>query len=280
MLSFPKNLKEEKYLGKISSELLYIDKSGWKARKPQPEYTHRLNGRCDWQIIYISNGYGYFYFDEKLTKVGPYSLVIFKPYEPQLYYYLPKDCPVANYIHFSGTAAETLIKKYQLDTSIFYNTNPAYDAEILNLFLKFHTSLKKESEHYSWGLFLDILAELSKSIYQIKNTNHNFQSIANILELMHNETQNNYSVEHYAKLANLSVSRFAHIFKEVTGFSPIQYQNNLKIQEAKSLLLKTDVSVEYIADILGYSSIAHFSKQFKANTNLSPLNYRKHHLKQ
>ena len=72
----------------------------------------------------------------------------------------------------------------------------------------------------------------------------------------------------------------AHIFKEVTGFSPIQYQNNLKIQEAKSLLLKTDVSVEYIADILGYSSIAHFSKQFKAHTNLSPLNYRKHHLKQ
>ena len=122
--------------------------------------------------------------------------------------------------------------------------------------------------------------QFAKSIYQTKNTNHNFQLIANILELMHNETQNNYSVEHYAKLANLSVSRFAHIFKEVTGFSPIQYQNNLKIQEAKSLLLKTDVSVEFIADILGYSSIAHFSKQFKAHTNLSPLNYRKHHLKQ
>lgn len=72
----------------------------------------------------------------------------------------------------------------------------------------------------------------------------------------------------------LSRSQCTRIFTKVYGVSPRQYYSNLKLKKAKELLLLTNLAVEEIARTLDFSSVYHFSRQFKRWTSLSPSQYR------
>lgn len=70
-------------------------------------------------------------------------------------------------------------------------------------------------------------------------------------------------------------SQLCMLFKEYIGESPIEYYSRLKMSRAKKLLLRDELSVSNISDILGYSSIHNFSRAFKKSTGTSPAEYRK-----
>ena len=69
-------------------------------------------------------------------------------------------------------------------------------------------------------------------------------------------------------------SQACKIFSDYTGKGPIEYYIDLKMTEAKKLL-REDVSVSKISDLLGYSSIHNFSRAFKNNVGISPTEYKK-----
>lgn len=85
----------------------------------------------------------------------------------------------------------------------------------------------------------------------------------------------NISVEELSKIANMSVSGFAHQFKKVFGLAPIQYLIRLKIGLGQKLLITTDKSITEISMQLGYDNVSHFNNQFKKFVGTSPQNYRK-----
>ena len=62
-------------------------------------------------------------------------------------------------------------------------------------------------------------------------------------------------------------------FKKKMGISVIQYFINIKIDKAKKLLSQQKYTVSEIADILGFSSVYYFSRQFKLQTDMSPTEY-------
>ncbi|MBQ3115718.1 MAG: helix-turn-helix transcriptional regulator [Clostridia bacterium] len=62
-------------------------------------------------------------------------------------------------------------------------------------------------------------------------------------------------------------------FKKKTGYSVIQYFITLKIEKAKMLLSQNKYPISEIADLLGFSSVFYFSRQFKIHTDMSPSEY-------
>ena len=64
-------------------------------------------------------------------------------------------------------------------------------------------------------------------------------------------------------------------FKAATGSSIIEYLQNLRVEEAKTLLESSDLAVEEISFEAGYSDPSFFRRLFKRLTGLSPSNYRK-----
>ena len=70
-------------------------------------------------------------------------------------------------------------------------------------------------------------------------------------------------------------SKLCKLFDDYIGEGPIEYYSNLKIAEAKKLLLKEELTVSSISDMLGYSSIHNFSRAFKKAVGFSPAVYRK-----
>lgn len=64
-------------------------------------------------------------------------------------------------------------------------------------------------------------------------------------------------------------------FKEKYGITVMDYLTNLRIEEAKKMLLQTDMTVGEISDEVGFSDTSYFSKVFFKNVGLSPSQYRR-----
>jgi len=64
------------------------------------------------------------------------------------------------------------------------------------------------------------------------------------------------------------------LFRQVYGMSARQYRSLVKLKRAKTLLLDNEMSVQSVAEHMGYSDTAHFSRQFKRWTGMSPIAYR------
>ena len=82
-------------------------------------------------------------------------------------------------------------------------------------------------------------------------------------------------LEKIIELSGYSHSHLCKLFKQKTGQSLKNYHTQLKVEYATSLLLDSHLSILDIANTLGYSSLSHFIKIFKAYTSLTPVQYRK-----
>ncbi|MDF2924126.1 MAG: AraC family transcriptional regulator [Paenibacillaceae bacterium] len=81
-------------------------------------------------------------------------------------------------------------------------------------------------------------------------------------------------VAYIAKELGYSPAHCNKVFKSVFGLSPRHFLSTLKLRQAKLLLLNREMSVERIAEKLGYRDVSQFSKQFKRWMNISPSQYR------
>ncbi|MFC4808065.1 AraC family transcriptional regulator [Paenibacillus sp. GCM10023250] len=77
-------------------------------------------------------------------------------------------------------------------------------------------------------------------------------------------------VQDIADTLKMSPSQVNRIFQQVYGKAPRQYMSEILLSEAQRLLLQTDLSIDHIAMILGYKTSAHFSRQFKRWTAMTP----------
>ncbi len=77
-----------------------------------------------------------------------------------------------------------------------------------------------------------------------------------------------------AAAANLSASRFLAIFRSLTGTSPGRYFEQGRIRRSCILLRSSRLTINEIADRLGYADAFHFSRHFKAAMGVSPSAYR------
>lgn len=84
----------------------------------------------------------------------------------------------------------------------------------------------------------------------------------------------NLTIQELATIANLSPSRFFTVFKKETGITPIEYKNRICIRNAEKMLLISDLSIEEIAEKLGFNSSSYFRRTFKAYTGKSPREYK------
>ena len=110
--------------------------------------------------------------------------------------------------------------------------------------------------------------------FQGTNELHLKKLIEEVCRYMNANYSENYPISQYAKMCNLSESRFSHLFKECTGSSPAKYILNIKIQRAKELLENTDLSILQISEIVGMQTQNYFSRVFKKHTGISPVKYR------
>jgi AraC-like DNA-binding protein len=99
--------------------------------------------------------------------------------------------------------------------------------------------------------------------------------LANALAAIHAEPGARWTLESLGRRAAMGRTAFAERFRDVVGTTPLQYLTFWRVQQAKRLLMETQLSLGQIADRVGYESGASLSRVFRRNTGASPGAYRR-----
>ena len=85
----------------------------------------------------------------------------------------------------------------------------------------------------------------------------------------------NINRDQVAEMVHLSPGYFSNLFRAETGMSFSDYLIMVRIENAKAMLRRFELSVEAISKKSGFNSLAHFSRTFKDRCGISPLKFRK-----
>jgi AraC-like DNA-binding protein len=100
------------------------------------------------------------------------------------------------------------------------------------------------------------------------------QAVERAIEAMSERLDERFSLEGLARLAFFSPYHFHRIFRSITGVPPRRFLSALRIEEAKRLLLTSDLSVTDICFEVGYHSLGTFTSQFTRLVGVSPRRLR------
>ncbi len=175
----------------------------------------------------------------------------------------------------------TPLLEHRLEIAHLITQNdPGYDS-IESLFMQIHECHKHKEPYYYTklkALFFDLFYELLAGNYLIPADTQQHKNVAVMKQVF------DYIREHYAEpltvgdltgLTHYSENYFMKLFKEYTGKTLISYVNDFRLEQAKSLLLHTDMSITDIALRTGFNSTSYFIKKFQEVNGSSPHKYRK-----
>lgn len=239
----------------------------------QPFTTDNPSGRLDYYLFHLTEGELTVYFPNKTVIAVSGDTVVFPSNTPYKYTHSKNSQISYLWVHFTGSAAE-----FYLDSLGFKNLPSVFRSHSKN-----HASANFQAlfdvfsrddnvrVHSLAAILLQILTAIARSF----NEENGNSAILRSVKFINSNYTEKLSVPDLAGSANLSVSRYCALFKQTTGISPINYITNLRIGHACELLRTTNMPINSIGNLVGYSDPYFFSRIFKKKLNQSPAKYRK-----
>ncbi|OCT13392.1 hypothetical protein A8709_17415 [Paenibacillus pectinilyticus] len=172
-------------------------------------------------------------------------------------------------LHPIGSKMESVLRPILTDLAQMARTNTSSSL-----------SLKLQTMHASFRIFTalsEILLDEVDDVVQHPKDSSLASQLAERIEhqaLTTTEEQPTFGITQIAKQLGYTPAHCNRVFHKAYGVSPRQYLSTIKLRQAKLMLMDPTLSIEYIAEKLGYKDLSQFSKQFKRWTNLSPTAYR------
>ncbi|MBE7038977.1 MAG: helix-turn-helix transcriptional regulator [Ruminococcaceae bacterium] len=236
---------------------------------------HRPNGRSDYLLFYVQKGSENIYLESE-TMLTEGGFIIFRPFEKQSHIQNESGISEFYYVHFNAPADFDL---FGFESSVAYYAKPS--TKIKDLFEEIIHELQLKQPAYEKNCvakLFSIFSLLERNCAKELNPYGQYlDRISFVIQKINREYEKNYSLEDYANMCYMGKFHFLRIFKNITGSSPIEYRNNIRLEHAKELLTDTDSSIDEISRNLGYNSNVYFCNAFKAKTGMSPSQYRKTH---
>ncbi len=115
-----------------------------------------------------------------------------------------------------------------------------------------------------------LLARHGAMLRQLLERGSYADRIDRITNLIKQNLAQRLSVTKLAKAAGMSASSFHHHFKAITGMTPLQYQKDLRLLNARVLLTRGEHSVAQAAYAVGYESPTQFSREYSRKFSVPP----------
>lgn len=107
-----------------------------------------------------------------------------------------------------------------------------------------------------------LLSPVGPMVAQLGQVDSNAQRVARAIEWMQGHVAEPLNIEALAETVHMGVSTFHAHFKAVTGMSPLQFQKNLRLQEARRLLVATAMDAGAVSRQVGYASASQFTREY------------------
>jgi AraC-like DNA-binding protein len=260
---------------KISPNINYPPKNHPSAYWFNPNVGRSLNEHI---LLYITEGEGTFESDSYgRIGVAAGELLLLYPGEWHTYQPSHKVGWTEYWIGFNGEHVE-MLKKNQFFSKKKPHFKVGFNEQIIALYKQGIEIANQQKTAYQQALAGLCGLLLSLVYYYDKNDNFRDKEIIRQIEkarvMMRESFGNETNPANIAASLNMSYSWFRRIFKKYTGFSPAQYQMEVKIQKAKEFLTGSTIPIKEIAYDLDFESLSYFVTFFKTKTNMSPTEYR------
>lgn len=257
---------------KLSDRYLEVNSCGTQQLCDRNYRRHRKDGRCDWHILYITKGRSYLTEKGERLVAEKGDIVIYAPFEEQCYGFLGADRSVSNYIHFSGTGVEELMKACGLFGKRKVTAGDSPQLESIFAKMRDEYILKKENHIEAAAAYLmQFLVIAGRCAAKTADPSpDSARSIDAVCRMIHDRTCEPLTVKECADFCHLSLSRFEHIFKDKMGVSPKNYINKVKVTVACDLISESDLTVRQAAEAVGITDCNYFSRLVKKYTGFSP----------
>ena len=148
----------------------------------------------------------------------------------------------------------------------------SFKQELLNYGNKYPVMINSIATQIAYQLLRDVSDDTK--IPKRKDCN-DYKLISKALEYMKVNFNCNITIEEICREVYISPAHFERIFKYHTGQSPHQYLIAIRIQRAKEMLKREDLTIEEAARRCGFINLSHFSTVFKRIVGVKASEYRK-----
>jgi AraC-like DNA-binding protein len=277
-IEIPKTVLKQKVQTNALLNQLYVCSLGYYPNA-RGHYTYRKKGLPENFLFYCVDGAGWYQIGDKKSEVGPNQFFIL-PQNIEHAYGSADDNPWSIYwIHFGGESLPQMntLHAVQKHFKPFYIKG---SSEISTMFSRMYKALELG---YSTDnlIFANLCLPHFLSLFIYNSKQHTNVSSTDKLDVvdsailyMQEHINENISLQDLSSHYNYSASRFSSLFKQKTGYAPIDYFIQMKMQKASQQLDFSNSSVKDIALSMGFDDPYYFSKRFRKIIGLSPKQYR------
>ncbi|MBW4697616.1 MAG: AraC family transcriptional regulator [Aphanocapsa lilacina HA4352-LM1] len=119
-------------------------------------------------------------------------------------------------------------------------------------------------------LYRLLLGEQGSKLRQIASAEGKLQQVNRAIVWIKRHFREPFRVDTVAAEAGMSPSTFHEHFRAVTSMSPLQYQKQLRLQEARKLILSQSLAAAEAGHLVGYESPSQFSREYKRTFGAPP----------
>lgn len=234
-------------------------------------------------LIYCFEGEGWFEIDNQLQKVVANQVFILPKAKAHSYGSNSKHTWTIYWIHFDGEKAAFFSEG--LDKPLL--VSPGKDSRLddrFKLFEEIYSTLKNGYSKYNLEFSISALFYFFGSLkylntYRACNTTTQKPGLQRdmvneAIHFMRENVRKRLILKEIADYVGFSPSHFSTLFQSKTGYSPLNYFIQLKIQEACHHLDFTDMKINQISMLIGFEDPFYFSRLFSKTMGVSPREYR------
>ena len=223
-------------------------------------------------LLYIEKGDALIKTKDSIT-MREKSMILLRPYEN--FRFDTKSTPC--YFHLFLLSGESL-RLYAEHTSKVIEFKEKHIGTQLSYLQRLLLRQGADSELLRSRILTDILTEgyLAGAKASAPSTTPGIPGYIQEMKSILDQEYNTFiTLDNLEQRLYVSKYRLCREFKNYYGHSPLQYLNNARIQQAKTLLEQTDITINAVGYDVGIANTSHFIKLFKRETSQTPAEYRK-----
>ena len=146
----------------------------------------------------------------------------------------------------------------------------------ISMLEKLENAPLKDEFEYRKHLFSDIISQYNFENERFFNkVQYGYHLMELAVETIKQRLGEKLILTEISEKTGLSYVQFLRRFQAYTGVSPSDYVITLRLQQAKNLLVDTDLLIKDIASLCGFENEYYFSNTFRKNVGMSPSSFRK-----
>ncbi len=238
----------------------------------------RPAGSLQTVVIICTDGQGWCRLDGPAFQITPGEALVIPAGTPHTYGAAIDDPWTIWWMHLAGSDLAEMLGALELDPEHpVIPVQDAYRATLLvdEVLRQMERDNSVNSRQHAAGAAWHLLALLVSGPAKLPATR--VDAIQQAKEYLQERVETRVSIAEMARLAGLSPSHFAAMFRKATGLGVLEYQIGQRMARARELLDTTDLPVSSIARALGYRDPFYFSRHFRLVHGVTASQYRNQH---